>query len=237
MQKLILYLSVLFAANSIQMITGFAGNLLAMPFAIAIIGYDSARVSINLFTLLGCSILSYQNHAYIRFRILLQLLAYMLAGVVLALCVQQYLPQQILRYSYGGFLLLVAIYQLLHRENTHLGKKASVIMAVAAGIIHTLFLSGGALLALLLSQKLKGREEFRATISTSWIILDSLLIIQHTIEGLYTARNIAYILWSIPVCLCSVSAGQLLYKRINSNSFQALIHVLLLISGFSMFLS
>lgn len=51
--KEIIFLFVLFVANVIQAITGFAGTVLAMPPSIYLLGMDNAKVVLNVMALLS----------------------------------------------------------------------------------------------------------------------------------------------------------------------------------------
>ena len=46
-----LFLVVLFVANTVQAITGFAGTVLAMPFSILLIGANEAKVVLGIMAL------------------------------------------------------------------------------------------------------------------------------------------------------------------------------------------
>ena len=51
--ELALFLLIIFSTNLIQGITGFAGTVLAMPFAIMIYGIDVAKPSLTILALLA----------------------------------------------------------------------------------------------------------------------------------------------------------------------------------------
>ena len=53
--KEIIFLFVLFVANVIQAITGFAGTVLAMPPSIYLLGMDNAKVVLNVMRTDDCS--------------------------------------------------------------------------------------------------------------------------------------------------------------------------------------
>ena len=74
---------ILFVANTVQTITGFAGNLLAMPPSIRLIGPESASAVINVFTVVACLIIAVRNRRYIRVRILVKMVALMLVGMAI----------------------------------------------------------------------------------------------------------------------------------------------------------
>lgn len=231
MMELMCFLAVLFVANTIQIITGFAGNLIAMPLSILLIGYDEARVSINIFTLIACGILSFCNKETIRWYVLARVLIYVMFGMLAAMILQPYLPQQHLRKCYGVFLFIIVCYKLVWKRE--LPKKKGIInlVAVMAGVLHGLFLSGGALLALILLQQLKDKKEFRVTISTVWVILDALLMVEHAFQGLYTPQNITYILFSLPCCILSVFLGNKIFHHVNPQCFETLTYGLLCFSA------
>ena len=47
MVRNILFFVVVFLTNIIQCVTGFAGTVLAMPFSVLLVGYDTARPILN----------------------------------------------------------------------------------------------------------------------------------------------------------------------------------------------
>ena len=57
----ILFLFVILVANTIQVLTGFAGNMLAMPFSIHLIGVNEAKTVLNVFNLVACLYLWWKN--------------------------------------------------------------------------------------------------------------------------------------------------------------------------------
>ena len=62
--KEIIFLFVLFVANVIQAITGFAGTVLAMPPSIYLLGMDNAKVVLNVMALLSglmIAVMSYHH--------------------------------------------------------------------------------------------------------------------------------------------------------------------------------
>lgn len=228
---------VLFFANTMQMITGFAGNLLAMPASIQLIGYDSARVTINIVTLAACSILCIRQRQYIRISTLSHLLIILMGAMILTLWIRPLLPYAWMAHAYGIFLIILGVKKLWYPANKTLSNFKIVVMTMLAGMIHTLFLSGGALLALVLFQLLPKKEEFRATISFAWVVLDGLLIFSHIQEGLYTPMNVFYIGCSMIPCFASIAAGVWLYQKVNASHFAKLTYLLVCFSGISMLMS
>lgn len=232
MDELLFYL-VLFLANVIQTITGFAGNLLAMPFSMNLVGYDSARVVINIFTMIACFIIAKKNFQHIKWKILVYMLVIMAAGMLFSLLFLSSLGLDILQKVYAIIILMIACNKLFISKSFVSNKLLDACIIFCAGIIHELFLSGGALLVVYLINKVPDKNEFRATIASVWVVLDFVLIFEHLHSNLFIDPNIRYILISmIPLCL-SIKIGQILYKKVSSQYFLKLTYILLIISGLS----
>ncbi|MDD8049100.1 MAG: sulfite exporter TauE/SafE family protein [Thomasclavelia sp.] len=229
--KTILFLLVLFFANVIQTITGFAGNLLAMPFSISLISYNSARVVINIFTLISCGTIVCKNYKSIRFDILFKSLVVLCIGMLFSFILLNQIDLSILKVVYGILIILIASNKMIFHISIPSNELLNIIIVFIAGIIHELFLSGGALLVVYYSSVLKDKDEFRATIASVWVILDSLLVIEHFFEHLYTSINITYIGLSIIPLILSYFVGKKLYSKVDTKSFMNITYILLLLSG------
>ena len=99
--QILLYLVLVFSFNLIQTIGACAGSILAMPFAIAMLGGDSARVVVNavgfvsfVYPLLCC----YRN---INWKEVIKIAVFMAIGVLLAQRILHilYRPEVLLLYS------------------------------------------------------------------------------------------------------------------------------------------
>lgn len=60
----ILFLIIILIANTIQVLTGFAGNMLAMPFSIHLIGVNEAKTVLNVFILVACVYIWWKSISY-----------------------------------------------------------------------------------------------------------------------------------------------------------------------------
>lgn len=70
------------------------------------------------------------------------------------------------------------------------------------GIIHGIFVSGGPLLIGYLTRKVRDKVSFRATISTIWIFLNSLILFDDIRAGLWDLHLVSIQLLSVPFMLC-----------------------------------
>ncbi len=230
----ILFQMVLFITNTIQTITGFAGTLLAMPFSIRLVGVEQAKAVLNIFTLVACLIITLQNLKYLKIKSLLKMVGGMFLGMLLGIYLFQILPMNLLLKLYAILIILVAVSKMFGKKNRKLPEWMMLFILLAAGIIHGMFLSGGALLVVYAVTELKDKNEFRATIAPVWVILNGMLIFSHYQLGYYTPKTIMSIgISMIPLAL-SILLGNLLYRKLNQKQFLMMTYILLLIAGGSL---
>lgn len=230
----ILFQIVLLISNTIQTITGFAGTLLAMPFSIKLVGIEEAKAVLNIFTMMACSVIAIQNYRYINYKVLLKMVAGMTVGMVFGIWLFEQLPLEILLNFYAVLVILVALKKMFVKKELTLPAWAMLFVLLAAGIIHGMFLSGGALLVIYAVSVLKDKNEFRATMSPVWVILNGFLIVSHYRAGYYTPQTLRAIAISVLPLAVSILLGNILYRKMNQQQFLKLTYVLLIIAGASL---
>lgn len=235
--KEIIFLFVLFVANVIQAITGFAGTVLAMPPSIYLLGMDNAKVVLNVMALLSGLMIAVMSYHHMNKKEVIKICVYMVAGMAIGIQICKTVPsEQILLIIYGVIILLIAGKNLLcHRQRT-LPKAFLLVILLLAGVIHGMFVSGGALLVVYAAQVLKEKEEFRATLAPVWVVLNSILLVSQVRQGVFTEGNIRLILISIIPLFMATWLGKKLVKKVSQKVFLNLTYVLLLVSGLSLIL-
>lgn len=235
--KEIIFLFVLFVANVIQAITGFAGTVLAMPPSIYLLGMDNAKVVLNVMALLSGLMIAVMSYHHMNKKELAKICIFMVAGMAIGIQICKAVPsEQILLMIYGVIILLIAGKNLLcHRQYT-LPKALLLVILLLAGVIHGMFVSGGALLVVYATQVLKEKEEFRATLAPVWVVLNSILLVSQVRQGVFAEGNIRLILISIIPLFAATWIGKKLVKKVSQKVFLNLTYVLLLVSGLSLIL-
>ena len=235
--KEIIFLFVLFVANVIQAITGFAGTVLAMPPSIYLLGMDNAKVVLNVMALLSGLMIAVMSYHHMNKKEVIKTCVGMVAGMAIGIQICKTVPsEQILLIIYGVIILLIAGKNLLcHRQRT-LPKALLLVILLLAGVIHGMFVSGGALLVVYAAQVLKEKEEFRATLAPVWVVLNSILLVSQVRQGVFTEGNIRLILISIIPLFMATWLGKKLVKKVSQKVFLNLTYVLLLVSGLSLIL-
>lgn len=231
----ILFLIVLFVSNVIQAITGFAGTVLAMPPSVYLLGLSHAKVVLNAMAWISGLMIAATGYKHINWKELAKMSGFMLVGMAAGVQVCRVVKsEEILLSIYGVVIIAVALKNLCTHSEKKLPPAVLGVILLLAGIIHGMFVSGGALLVIYATQVLKDKEEFRATVAPVWVVLNSVLIFTQVQSGAIGQADIRRILISILPLLAATWIGKKLVKKVSQKVFLNLTYVLLLISGVSL---
>lgn len=235
MVKILLFQLVLFFANTVQAITGFAGTVLAMPPSTYLLGLDNAKVVLNTMAWVSGLMIAIMNYRYINWKELAKIVVFMIAGMFAGMEICRVInSDSTLLTIYGFVILAIALKNLLVKKETDLPQAALYLVLLAAGVIHGMFVSGGALLVIYAVQVLKDKNEFRATVAPVWVVLNTFMMITQYRSGLFTTENVQLIAVSILPLFLATWLGGKLAQRLNQNVFLNLTYILLIISGVSL---
>lgn len=236
-----LFFLVILAANVIQGITGFAGTILAMPPSLMLVGYPVAKPVLNVLGLLSGVYVFAGNHKHVNWRELRQIVLIMAAGILGGILIKGLFTgrEQLLYQLLGVFVIFLAVQGLYTcfrkgEAPTKPPSRASVLMLPLAGVAHGIFVSGGPLLIGYLTKRIQDKVSFRATISTVWVFLNSLILLDDIRSGLWTVELLKIQLISIPFLLAGMFIGGKLYANMSQQLFMKITYVLLFISGVSL---
>ena len=232
MRTMIFFL-VLFAANVIQAITGFAGTLLAMPVSIQLIGVSEAKVILNIMAFVSCLWIAVENRRYIQYKILGKIILWMGSGMIIGIWIFDKVSLDFLLPCYGIFILLIALKKLLIPREIQMPGWLLTGSLLAAGILHGMFVSGGALLVVYASAVIKDKDQFRATVAPVWVILNLFLMISDELHGGMTAEVLKITGLGIIPLFLAIYIGNKIQKKINQSVFLKLTYILLAVSGLS----
>ena len=259
----ILFYMVVFLSNIIQGITGFAGTILAMPFSIRLEGYDTARPILNTLGLLAGIVFAMSGRKYIDKNELKKVVITMAAGIFAGTLIREELEghKAVLMLILGIFVIIVGARGLLKDEEEHYGcleklrhrclsnnscgslekehvskcRIGSIIILLAAGIIHGIFVSGGPLLISYLSRRVKAKASFRSTISAVWVFLNGIIFISDLFEGNYSIHTVRLQFIAIPFLALGLYLGSKLYSKMSQRAFNILTDILLIAAGMALF--
>lgn len=248
----ILFFLILFGANLIQAITGFAGTLLAMPPSMQLLGVDEAKSVLAVLDQLSCLLIVLTGFRHINWKEFGKMAVLMVIGMFAGMKIFEVFPIQQLLTLYGVMILGIALWKLfgqrliqgrktepektseaglLPERNFSLRSLAMLCVILAAGVIHGMFVSGGALLVIYASSALKEKEEFRATMAMLWVTIGCYITGNQIKSGFFNSRVILLCAVGLIPLFVGIWAGTRLVKKIHQETFLKLTYVLLIVSG------
>jgi uncharacterized membrane protein YfcA len=244
--KDILFFIVVFISNVIQSITGFAGTVLAMPFSIMLVGYSTAKPILNVLGIVVSAGVIGLNHKSLNKKEFLKIMGFMLAGMLGGYLITRtfHLNAGLLYKLLGAIVLFFVVLGVFNSYSEKYKKKKEeahsktnfwgyLILAVA-GIVHGMFICGGPLLVVYASRKLKGRDEFRVTVSAVWVVLNSILLISDIRDGFFNPKLFVLLGICIGLLFVALWVGNIIFRHINKKWFMIITYVLMAISGVSL---
>jgi len=244
METLLFYV-VIFFSHIMQGITGFAGTLLAMPMSLRLVGGSTAVPVLNGLGFAAGLYVFIEKRKHVVWKELALVLAVMIPTMLAGAELRRLLSghERFLYILLGVIILLLSakgIYDLIaERKNWKRIRLPAAVRwgaLVVGGIVHGMFVCGGPFLIIYLTERLPEKESFRATLSTSWIFLNGILLAAQITMGVWTLELLKIQLIALPVLVAAMLIGSLLYKRMSQRVFMAITYVLLVLSGISLFL-
>lgn len=227
----ILFLLVVLVANTIEAMTGFAGTLLAMPPSILLIGVDEARTVLNVMALICCSWITIKHYRHINKKELVKITSFMFLGMLIGIAIYESLSLHYLLQAYAILIIVIALKNIFIKKTFSIPKIIMTVIILLAGVVHGMFLSGGALLVIYAVTVLKDKAEFRATIAPVWVILDLVIFFNQVKLGHVNSNTIPLIIIALIPLAVGIAIGNRIHDRINQKHFLLVTYILLLISG------
>lgn len=228
--KEILFLIIVLFSNIIQTVSGFAGTMLAMPLSVRLIGYDDSRYILNFIGIVVSLYILLSKKKLIKLNEVVKIISFMFLGIIISKILLINIKLDFLLVGYGMLIIAVAIYQLLGKK-IHLNKIGDIIVLVFSGIIHGLFISGGAILVIYAINKFKEKDCFRANLSLVWLILNGFLHFNMIYEG--QKADFLLSIFAISITIIAMFIGNKISNKIDQNKFVWIANILLFISGVS----
>lgn len=235
---------ILFGSNLLQAITGFAGTLIAMPPTIKLIGVNEAKALLTVIAQATCLMIVITGFSHINWKEFGKMFVCMIIGMFAGIKIFEIFPLHQLLILYGIMIIVIALKKLLftrtnkvqEADNTGESEKKlpswfMIIILLAAGIIHGMFVSGGALLVVYASAVLRDKEEFRVTVAMMWLTTGFYMTGTQIMLGNFTLHTIIILVIGLIPAFVGTYIGTRLVRKISQEVFMKLTYVLLLLSG------
>lgn len=227
----VLFAAAFFFAYTVQAITGFAGNIFAMPVGTSLLGLSSSVAILNAMGFFACGLLALINIKHVNWRELAKIVLTMLPFVLVGIWLDTIVPLHVLLKIYGAVIVIIGAKNLLSKRQRFLPEWALWGILALAGLIQGMFVSGGALLVIYAVQKITDKQQFRTTLSMVWAILNLIYALIAFQQGSFTGDVLQVIILCIPLAVLATFIGNRLQRRISQEKFLKLTYVLLLCIG------
>ncbi len=254
MTNRILFYVVVFITNIIQGITGFAGTMLAMPPSVMLVGFETAKPVLNFLGLLSGVYVVLLNRKSVNKMEFLKIVCVMSVSIAAGIALRSVFAshEKALYIALGVIVLVTALDGIFknfirphfsngaRRDENSNSKKGqnpvvSLLLLVGAGITHGMFVCGGPLLVSYVTGKIEDKQEFRATLSACWIVLNGIIFADDLRTGLWTKELIGVAAISSVLLFAAMFVGSLLCKKMSRGLFMKVTYVLLIFSGIMLF--
>jgi len=234
--QLLFAAAVLFAAYLVRGITSFGSALVAVPPLAMILPLTIVVPMIVLLDNLGSLTHSVRNLHHIRWHDLWPLLPFTLIGILTALYLLKSLNPELLQTALAIFIISYAIYTLLPLPELKGSRLWAVPAGLMAGLIGTLFGTGGPFTVIYLQLRQLDKTAFRGTIATIFLLDGGTRLIGFTLSGFYSIDTLILITAALPIMAGGLYVGGHIHTNLSQQAFVRIISAILLISGFSLLL-
>jgi len=221
-------------AGVIQAVTGFGAGIFMMVFFPMFFPILNASALSSAISLAGTCSLSWHYRKHCEWKLtLLPALVYILVSSG-AILLAPYLPTDILKKTFGVFLMLLSLYFL--KFSSKLKVKANLASATVcgtlAGILGGLFGIGGPPMVIYFLAALDDKEKYLGTIQFYFFITGVYMLFFRMLNGIYTINLVPYTLLGIVGIMAGKKIGTMIVDRINADTMKKLVYAFLGVAGF-----
>jgi uncharacterized membrane protein YfcA len=233
--NLLLLGCILVLAHTAETVLGFGATLIALALGVHLVPLQELVPVLVILALLQSIWLVARWFRHIEWRILLRhILPAAGVGIPIGIWCRGVADENQLRMILGAFIVVVASAELVllfRRQSVgdELRWYYRVPLVFAGGIFHGLFATGGPLIVYYASRQLREQATFRATLSTLWLVLNTVLLIGFWSGAQLDSEIFKMTAFVLPGLIVGIVLGS--FIRVNELIFRGITYALLLLSG------
>ena len=233
--NLLLLGCILVIAHTAETVLGFGATLIALALGVHLVPLQELVPVLVIVALLQSIWLVARWFRHIEWRILLRhILPAAGLGIPVGIWCRGVADESQLRMILGAFIVVVASAELvlLFRRQAvgdELRWYYRVPLVFAGGIFHGLFATGGPLIVYYASRQFREQATFRATLSTLWLVLNTVLLIAFWSSAQLDSEIFRMTAFVLPGLIVGIVVGS--FIRVNELIFRGITYALLLLSG------
>ncbi len=233
--------------------TGFGSGILALPLCTVIVGIKTAIPSLVVLGLLQSIYVVGISFRYIVWKEYLRIVILVGLGLPFGMIIFSMFPERLLREILAIIVVIVAIkglYSEYNQKEYHshrikhgwilLGNRMLDLVLFLGGCVHGAYGTGGPLIIIYATQKIKDKRNFRATLCLMWVTVNMYMVVQyirHNVLKLGLSDKITQIiLFSSLFMLAGTILGDFAHERVTNRLFNKVVCFILLLSSVFLFL-
>jgi uncharacterized membrane protein YfcA len=223
-------------AYTVLGMAGFGSTVIATPLLAQLL---PIRFTVPLMMLLDVSMIllfGLRLRRGVRMDEFGRLLPFMLAGMLGGLALLLRVPERPLLAALGVFVLLYAVFGLARRGTAHtLSRAWCAPFGLVGGVLASLFGTGGVLLAVYNTGRIRDKGELRATNLAMIMVSAVVRLVLFGVTGLLGQDGLLlFALGLVPAMLIGVRVGNRLHAAVATTSVVRVIYAVLLVAGTSL---
>lgn len=243
---------IVFVTHALEGITGFGCTVMALPFVAMLLGIKEAVpvLAVLAWVLAGYIVLtSWKNIVWKEYFYIVICVG---CGLPFGIFLFKELKPEYLKALLAVFMIVIGsngLYQMRKAVKPEKAnetpapppnapKRRNVLMSCIlflGGMVHGAFASGGPFVVIYASKALPDKSLFRVSLCLLWFTMNSILMIQYTVSGIWTWNIGMILLGTLPFFVVGMFLGDYLHHRFNDFYFRMSVYGVLLVSGLVMF--
>jgi uncharacterized protein len=241
-QTFILLALVVLLSYTVHALSGFGSLLIAITLGMHLYPADELLpILVPLDVLLNLYFVIRYRHLIERKFLVRRILPFMGIGVLIGILLFNYLHNNIIKFMYACFVLVVSVRELylLYRkkqDNRTLSRVEEALWLLAGGLIKGVFGSGGPPVVYVAGRIISNKSNFRSTLAAVWAVLNTVLTVSYVVTGKLTLFTISRSAILFPVVILCVILGERFHTMVDEYKFKLIVFSLLLCAGISLFI-
>lgn len=227
---------VLLAAYTIKGMAGFGSGLLAVPLLALVAPLTVVVPVLGLISYSGTVIQAYQLRQHVVWRDCLLVLPFSIVGVIAALWLFKQVDLYWLNKALAIFVMSYALLSLRPEHGSVKHRFWAMPAGFFAGLVGTLFGTGGPFYVTYLKLRQLDKSAFRATIVFIFLFDGAIRISAYSVSGFYPSDALIMAVLALPVLFLGLFFGHRIHLKISKQRFNQIISLILLFSGLMLLL-
>ncbi|HEB59489.1 MAG TPA: sulfite exporter TauE/SafE family protein [Gammaproteobacteria bacterium] len=230
-------LAIIALAYVVRGIVGFGSGLICVPLLVFFLPLTVVVPLVVLLDYIASATHGIHNRRHIQWRELSVVLPFSLIGVLVALYVLRQFELEHLLLALGIFLISYGLYSLSpFTPKRRYSRLWGIPGGLLAGLVGTLFATGGPFYVTYLHLRQLDKTAFRASFATLFLIDGAARLTGFVVGGFYNLDLLWLLALSLPTMFIGLYLGGHIHTSLPATMFQRLISVLLLVSGIALVL-